>query len=178
MEFYNTNRDLEFARLVKTIEDAKMLEVCATTLPQMAIPAILSHPEFPGHRKTLNEAIARRGEVVYEALHDLPGLIVNRTYGAFYNSIVFEPGILKPTQKLRVENSKAAALVETLVEGIALDKRFVYYLLAATGICVVPISSFCSDLLGFRVTLLEEDPKKMDWMYSRLREAIQEYLAS
>ena len=26
-----------------------------------------------------------------------------------------------------------------------LDKRFVYYLLAAKGICVVPISSFCSD---------------------------------
>jgi alanine-synthesizing transaminase len=43
---------------------------------------------------------------------------------------------------------------------------------------VVPISSFCSDLLGFRVTLLEENPEKMRWIYQRLKSAIQEYLAS
>jgi aspartate/methionine/tyrosine aminotransferase len=178
LEFYNTSKDPEFARLVKTIEDAKMLEVCSTTLPQMAIPAILGHKEFPRHRDELNEAIARRGDVVLSALKDVPGLIVNKTYGAFYNTILFKPGVLKPHQKLKVENPGAAKLVETMVDNIPLDKRFVYYLLAATGICVVPISSFCSDLLGFRVTLLEEDPKKMEWLYARLKAAIAEYLAS
>jgi aspartate/methionine/tyrosine aminotransferase len=43
---------------------------------------------------------------------------------------------------------------------------------------VAPISSFCSDLYGFRVTLLEEDPEKMAWIYRRLKSAIEEYLAS
>jgi alanine-synthesizing transaminase len=178
LEFYNTSKDPEFARLVKTIEDAKMLEVCSTTLPQLAIPPILGHPEFAAHRERINNDIARRGEVVHETLHDVPGMIVNRTYGAFYNSILFKPGVLKPHQKLKVENAKARDLVETLVENVPLDKRFVYYVLAATGICVVPISSFCSDLLGFRVTLLEEDPKQQKWLYERLRSAIEEYLAS
>jgi aspartate/methionine/tyrosine aminotransferase len=65
-----------------------------------------------------------------------------------------------------------------MTEGVPLDKRFVYYVLAATGICVVPISSFCSDLHGFRATLLEEDAEKMRWMYQKLRSAIMEYLAS
>jgi len=64
------------------------------------------------------------------------------------------------------------------VDNVPLDKRFVYYVLAATGICVVPISSFCSDLLGFRVTLLEEDPERMRWLYQRLKAAIEEYLGS
>ncbi len=178
LEFYNTRKDPEFAKLVKTIEDAKMLEVCSTTLPQMAIPAILSHPEFPKHRERLNSDIARRGDVVVETLKDVPGLLVNKTYGAFYNTILFKDGVLKPGQKLRVENAEAAALVETMVGGIPLDKRFVYYLLAATGICVVPISSFCSDLLGFRVTLLEEDLKQQEWLYKRLRAAVEEYLGS
>jgi alanine-synthesizing transaminase len=178
LEFYNTDKDPEFARLVKTIEDAKMLEVCSTTLPQMALPPILSHPEFATHRERVNKDIELRGDVVVNALKDVPGLLVNKTYGAFYNTILFRDGVLKPGQKLKVENAGAAKLVEGMVEGIPLDKRFCYYLLAATGICVVPISSFCSDLLGFRVTLLEEDPKKMEWLYARLKDAISEYLAS
>ncbi len=178
LEFYNTQRDPEFGRLVKAIEDAKMLEVCSTTLPQMAIPRILSHPQFPAHREALNLDIQKRGDVVYETLKDVNGLIVNKTFGAFYTSIIFKKGVLKPTQKLRVANPEAAALVEKMVAGVPLDKRFVYYVLAATGICVVPISSFCSDLHGFRVTLLEEDPGQMAWMYKKLRAAIEEYLAS
>ncbi len=178
LEFYNTARDPEFGRLVKAIEDAKMLEVCSTTLPQMAIPPILSHPEFPAHRAALNADIQKRGDVVVETLKEIPGLIVNKTYGAFYTSIIFKQGVLKPTQKLTVANVEAKALVEKMVEGVPLDKRFVYYVLAATGICVVPISSFCSDLAGFRATLLEENPEKMRWMYQKLRAAILEYLAS
>lgn len=178
LEFYNTSRDAEFGRLVKAIEDSKMLEVCSTTLPQLAIPPILSHPEFAAHRAALNMDIQNRGDVVFETLKDVPGLMVNKTFGAFYTSIIFKPGVLTPTQKLHVANPEARALVEKMVEGVPLDKRFVYYVLAATGICVVPISSFCSDLNGFRATLLEEDPKKMKWMYGKLRSAIGEYLAS
>jgi alanine-synthesizing transaminase len=178
LEFYNTQRDPEFAKLVKAIEDAKMLEVCSTTLPQMAIPKIWNHPEFMAHRTAQNLAIQNRGDVILRTLSDIPGLIVNKTYGAFYQSIIFKPGVLKPHQTMKVENPKARAYVETLVQGTALDKRFVYYVLASTGICVVPISSFCSDLLGFRVTLLEENIQKLEWIYQRLRAAILEYIAS
>jgi len=178
LEFYNSRRDPEFMKLVKAIEDAKMLEVCSTTLPQMAIPGIWSHPRFLEHRAALNLAIQKRGDVVLKTLGDIPELIVNKTYGAFYQSIIFRAGALKPHQKLSIENPKAKELVEKMVVGVALDKRFVYYVLAATGICVVPISSFCSDLLGFRVTLLEEDTGKQEWIYQRLRAAISEFLAS
>jgi aspartate/methionine/tyrosine aminotransferase len=108
----------------------------------------------------------------------VPGLIVNRSNGAFYNTVVFRPGALKAGQKLAVPNAQARGLVEGMVEGVPLDKRFVYYVLAATGICVVPLSSFGSELLGFRVTLLEEDAERMRWIYRRLRAAIEEYLAS
>jgi aspartate/methionine/tyrosine aminotransferase len=40
------------------------------------------------------------------------------------------------------------------------DKKFCYTLLAKTQICVVPLSSFNSSYLGFRMTLLENDFEK------------------
>jgi aspartate/methionine/tyrosine aminotransferase len=94
--------------------------------------------------------------------------------------MIFKDGVLKPTQKLKITNPATQKLVEEWVSGddIALDKRFVYYLLAAKGICVVPISSFCSDLQGFRVTLLEEDEELFAKTFTIIREAIEEYLAS
>ena len=103
---------------------------------------------------------------------------MNKTQGAFYNTIIFKPGVLNTQQKLKVENPEAKKLVEKSVKGVPLDMRFVYYLLAAKGICVVPNSSFCSALYGFRVTLLETDPQKMQWIYDNLKSAIIEYLAS
>jgi alanine-synthesizing transaminase len=61
---------------------------------------------------------------------------------------------------------------------VDLDKRFVYYLLGATGICVVPISSFCSDLRGFRVTLLEENEELLTHTFNTIATSIRQYLAS
>ena len=82
-------------------------------------------------------------------------------------------------QKLKIDNPEVAKLVESWVApDMNLDKRFVYYLLGAKGICVVPISSFCSDLKGFRVTLLEENEENLKYIFTTLRDAIKEYLAS
>jgi aspartate/methionine/tyrosine aminotransferase len=61
---------------------------------------------------------------------------------------------------------------------VTLDKRFVYHLLAATGICVVPLTGFNCGLKGFRTTLLESDEKKFAWIFTTLREKMSEYLKS
>jgi aspartate/methionine/tyrosine aminotransferase len=62
--------------------------------------------------------------------------------------------------------------------GAALDARFVYHLLASTGICVVPLSGFCSPHPGFRFTLLETDDAKRAWVFRTLAEAVTAYIES
>ncbi len=178
IECYNRGKDSEFDRLCKTLDDAKMIEVCSTTLPQMAIPKILGDSRYEAYRKDLNEKIGWRSRFISETLQEVPELTFNPTYGAFYNTIVFKKGTLNVYQKLEIINPKVKAQVEEWVQGVSLDTRFVYYLLGATGICVVPISSFCSDLLGFRITLLEENEDLLKKTFGTLRDSIRQYLDS
>ncbi|MEY3418197.1 MAG: hypothetical protein RL060_2309, partial [Bacteroidota bacterium] len=179
MEYYNKDKDHEFARFCSALDNAKMIEVCSTKLPQLAIPEIMSDERYLPYRAAQNQIIGRRSKIVAEILSTVPELTFNETYGAFYNTIIFRDGTLKPTQKLKVENAAVNQLVETWVaEAMELDKRFVYYLLAAKGICVVPISSFCCELQGFRVTLLEENEDNLRKIFTDIRDAVVEYLAS
>ena len=110
----------------------------------------------------------------------MPGLKVNRTNGAFYMSVVFEQNKLNDSQTLPIEKPEVRDLVEKLVSqpDTLSDKRFVYYLLAATGICVVPISSFCTEERGFRITLLEQDEKEFTQIFITIANAIKTYLKS
>ncbi|MGB0347183.1 MAG: pyridoxal phosphate-dependent aminotransferase [Balneolaceae bacterium] len=178
IECYNRDVDPEFNRLCRVLDDAKMIEVCSTTLPQMAIPKILGDHRYERYRSELNEKIGWRSRFISETLQEIPELTFNPTYGAFYNTIVFKEGALNFKQSLPIENPEVKALVEEWVDGVTLDFRFVYYLLGATGICVVPISSFCSDLRGFRVTLLEEDEDLLKQTFTTLRDSIRSYLDS
>ena len=114
----------------------------------------------------------------YTLLKDIKGVLVNQTNGAFYLTVMFRENALTPNQKLNVLNAKAKDKVERLVKNVALDKRFVYYLLAATGICVVPLTGFNCSLQGFRVTLLESDDRKFEWVFRTLKDRITEYLKS
>ena len=179
MEYYNRDKDKEFDRFCHALDNAKMIEVCSTKLPQLAIPKILSDPRFKIYREETNRKIGKRSKIIADILRTVPQLTFNETYGAFYNTIIFREGALKANQKIKIQNSEIKNLVEqwTAVE-MPLDKRFVYYLLGAKGVCVVPISSFCSDLQGFRVTLLEEDEKKLVETFTAIRDGIIEYLAS
>jgi aspartate/methionine/tyrosine aminotransferase len=178
-EFYNRDKDKAFGRLCKALEDAKMIEVCSTKLPQMAIPKIMEHPNYKSYRKGVNERIGERSKIVAEILSDVEGIHFNPTYGAFYNTIIFEKNVLTPRQTMSISDPRVSKLVDTWMEkDMSLDKRFVYYLLAAKAICVVPVSSFCSDLLGFRVTLLEEDEDKLREIFQGIRSGINEYLKS
>lgn len=178
MEFYNRESSKEFSKLCQTLENAKMIEVCSTILPQLAIPIIMSHPAYHEYREKANNDIGKRSEWMAEILGDIPGIKFNPTQGAFYNTIVFDEGVLNPDQKLDVDDPRLKTLVEGWVSDptMPLDKRFVYYLLASERICVVPISSFCSDLRGFRVTLLEEKEEVFKDTFTRLGKAIKEYL--
>jgi len=180
IEVYNADKNPMFKRYIQSILDAKMVEVCSTTLPQKAIPQIMSHPEYP---KYLAERIARYekfSNIAYDILKNVPGIIVNRTNGAFYMSVIFERGRVNYKQTLPIKNKEVRELVEDLVnkEGVSRDKRFVYYLLASTGICVVPISSFCTPELGFRVTLLERDEQEFTRIFETLASSITQYLES
>ncbi|MFN3403203.1 MAG: pyridoxal phosphate-dependent aminotransferase [Cytophagaceae bacterium] len=180
MEYYNRDKDIEFSKFCAALDNAKMIEVCSTTLPQLAIPKIMGDKRFRPYREALNEKIGRRSKIIAEILSEVPELKFNETFGAFYNTIIFREGVLRNDQQLKISDPKIRSLVESWVgaDDVALDKRFVYYLLAATGICVVPISSFCSDLKGFRITLLEEDEEILRKNFTKLRDAIREYLAS
>ena len=178
IEVYNADKDPVFAKYVKSIVDDKMLEVCSTTLPQRVIPSIMGHERYPAHIAQRNAAYEKRSRLAHDLLKDVPGILVNRTNGAFYLTVMFRKNVLTPVQKLDVPNAKAREKVERIVKNVALDKRFVYYLLAATGICVVPLTGFNCDLEGFRVTLLESDDRKFEWVFRTLKEKITEYLKS
>ena len=177
MEFYNRGSDAHFHRLYQTLVSAKMLEVCSTTLPQMALPKVYGDPRFKAYNEEIKAKIGKRSEQITAILKDIPYLYFNPTFGAFYNTIIFKPGTLNMSQSLKIENPKAAELLAGWLKerNMKADKRFVYYLLAAKGVCVVPISSFCSDLLGFRVTLLEEDEELLIETFTKIKEAVMEY---
>jgi alanine-synthesizing transaminase len=180
IEVYNGERDPMFAKYVNSILNAKMVEVCSTTLPQMVIPKVLTHPEYPGYLEGRTKRYEKFSNIAYDCLKDVKGVLVNKPNGAFYMSVCFEDGSLTAEQTLPIENTEIRELIESLVSApdTSCDKRFVYYLLGATGICVVPLTSFATELKGFRITLLERDEKEFVKIFKTLAESIKVYLKS
>ncbi len=178
LEFYNYQHDREFERFVKSLENSKMVEVASTTLPQMAIPKIISDSRYQTHLNDFNQDIEKRANMAHEFLKNINGVIVNKTYGAFYTTIVFQDSLLNPKQRLKISNPKIREKVDEFSKNVSNDMRFAYELLGATGICIVPISTFCTELQGFRMTLLEQDLNKFQWILNQIKEKILEYLRS
>jgi len=179
LEFYNTDKDKNFAKYAKSLVDAKMLEVCSTTLPQKALPLIMGDSRYYPYLEERNLMYQKKSEIAHEILSEIPGVIVNKSNGAFYMTVVFEEGVLNSNQRLDVLNKGAFEIIKPLIETKELDKRFVYFLLASKGICVVPLSSgFNSNLFGFRMTILEKDEANFRENIENIAEAIREYTAS
>lgn len=178
IEVYNKDKDSMFARYIKTLVDAKMLEVCSTTLPQRVIPEIFSDPRYAKHLKEQAHEYERRAEIAYEVLKKISGVIAPKPAGAFYMTVVFEDGVLHGNQKLSIQNNRAKEAIEKRMTNIPFDRRFAYYLMASRGICVVPLSGFNSSYQGFRITLLESDKKKLKERFEVIAGAIKEYLVS
>lgn len=177
VEFYNTDHDKDFARYAKTLLDAKMLEVCSTTLPQKVLPKIMSDARYYPYLAKRNKNYQKKADIAYEIFSQIPELIVHKPNGAFYMTVVFKDRVLNSKQKLIPANIEAGKIIEEISKTDKLDKRFVYQLLASTGICVVPLSSgFNSDLFGFRITLLEPNETKFKKIMETIAGAIKEYI--
>ncbi|MEK6196663.1 MAG: pyridoxal phosphate-dependent aminotransferase [Desulfobacterales bacterium] len=180
IEVYNGHKDPMFEKYIQSILDAKMLEVCSTTLPQVVMPRVVTHPQYQDYLAQRIQRYERLSNVAYDCLKNVDGVLINRTNGAFYMSVVFDDGVLHNRQTLPIENPEVKAHVESLVNkpGVSLDKRFVYYLLGATGVCVVPLSSFATTLQGFRSTLLETNEEQFSKIFNNIADSIKIYLSS
>jgi aspartate/methionine/tyrosine aminotransferase len=119
-----------------------------------------------------------RSEEAYRAFQGIPGISLKKPRGALYATAVFDSDILNDgaPRSLPVSNESFADYIREQTVGVAPDKCFVYWLLASTGICVVPLSGFASDLPGFRFTLLEHDDETRRRIYACLGEAVRRYL--
>jgi len=179
IEVYNADKDPAFARFINTIFHQKMSEVCSTTLPQLTIPRMMNHPEYANYLQERVKHYEKLSNIAYNILKDVPCLMVNKTNGAFYMTAVFNESVLNDRQSLQIKQKEIRRYIEKLVEGdIEHDKRFVYYLLAATGICVVPLTSFFTPLYGFRMTLLDKDEAEFESVVKTIAEKIVEYIES
>jgi alanine-synthesizing transaminase len=178
IEVFNQNRYPSFKQYIQSLINAKMLEVCSTSLPQFAIPLIVGDPRYLDHLEKRKKTFEARANEAWEILSKVDAAIVVKPQGAFYMTILFENGVLNNRQTLPIANPRVDEFIEDSVCCVPVDKRFVYYLLGATGICVVPLTGFCCDKKGFRITLLETDDEKRKWTWHTIAESIKKYLAS
>ncbi len=178
METYNYDKDPYFKKYIDGIVKFKMVEVCSTTLPQKIIPKVMSNPKFKKYLEERNNYYEKASNYAYNKLSKINGVIVNKTNGAFYSTVVFEEGVLNENQKLNIDNKNLENYVNNVSQNQPLDKRFVYNLMGNCGLCVVPMSSFNSELNGFRATTLERDFNKLKYTYDILSEKIEEYINS
>jgi alanine-synthesizing transaminase len=178
IEVLNKDKDAGFATYANSLLAAKRLEVSSTTLPQMSIPRVMGDPRYAAHLRAREAIFATRAQEAHDALKDCDSIIANKPQGAFYFTVMFKDGTLNDRQTLPIENPRIRARVEELVPNVAPDKRFVYYLMGATGLVVVPLTGFQCAHDGFRFTLLESDDTKRAWIFRTLRESIERYVAS
>lgn len=178
LEVINKDKDDNFATYVDSLVAAKRLEVSSTTLPQMAIPRVVGDPRYEDHLERRATMFEKRADEAVACFEGCYAVIANKPSGAFYLTVMFKEGVLNDRQTLPIENPAIRARVEQLVPDVTPDKRFVYYLMGATGIVVVPLSGFQCDHDGFRVTLLETDDAKRATIFKTLREEIDKYVSS
>jgi alanine-synthesizing transaminase len=178
LEFHNIDLDENYRKYADAVKKRILMEVCSVSLPQFVLPAIYSHPKFDDWLASNNKELEANGNYIAEILENTKGLKVNRTNGAFYMMPLFEDGVLNDKQTLEIENDAVRDYVEKEVArpDMPLDQRFTYYLLAKTGICVVPATGFFSPYNGFRLTTLDRDEERRKDTYSKLSAAIDEYL--
>jgi alanine-synthesizing transaminase len=177
IEVLNHSNDPTFDRYFKSLVDSKMLEVCSTTLPQKVIKEVYESELFVPHLDSRAKMFENRANEAHSILSKVEGISVVKPCGAFYLTVTFDDGVLDGVDPIiSMSNDLKNYYGDLMKKDIQDDHRFVYYLMAQYGICVVPLSSFCCDKMGFRMTLLEwEDSKRVE-ILNNISNAIKEYL--
>jgi aspartate/methionine/tyrosine aminotransferase len=177
-EIYNRKADPRFDAYIKSLLDSKRLEVCSTSLPQLCIPAIMGDSRYAAHLETRAAMFEKRADEMEKAFAGVSGIRIKKPCGAFYVSAVFDDILNENSagRSLPVIDVSLRNYIGAEISGLKPDKQFAYWLLASTGICVVPLSGFASDLPGFRFTLLEYNDEKRKWIFKTLSESVQNYL--
>jgi len=180
IEFYNRDKDENFRAYTQALINAKMLEVCSTTLPQSVIPTVMGDPRYYPYLEGRCKAYKKRAEIAHYHLSKIPELIINMPHGSFYMAVIFKDGVLADTNMLPIENKEVRGFfTDIIAREKVLDRRFTYNLLASTGICVVPLKSgFNSTYHGFRITLLESDESKFTETIEKICQSIRGYIYS
>ncbi|MDR1178669.1 MAG: pyridoxal phosphate-dependent aminotransferase [Spirochaetaceae bacterium] len=180
VEVYNRRADRRFDAYVRSLVDSKRLEVCSTTLPQLCIAPIMGDSRYPAHLARRAEMFNLRACEAHKAFEGIPGVTLIKPRGALYATAIFDRETFEsPAQRsLPVKDPALAEFIQMKTAEVAPDKRFVYWLLASTGICVVPLSGFASELPGFRFTLLEYNDEKRREIFKTLGDASRAYLES
>ncbi len=178
IEVFNQDSYPMFKQYIKSIADAKMLEVCSTSLPQYSIPLIMGDDRYSGHLSYRKKMFQERVNEAYDILTTCDAIQIVKPKGAFYMAVLFKEGVLNNSQTLEIKDKQVLEFVEDKVAGVEVDKRFVYYLLGSTGICVVPLTGFCCERKGFRITLLEAEDKKRRWTWETIAKNITAYVNS
>lgn len=172
LEFYNVDQDPAFKRYAASLEEAKMIEVCSTTLPQLVLPKILSDSRYQPYVQERTKLYEDRAKIAEETLGEIEGVNVVQPKGAFYLSVTLEKSLLE-SLNIPAANEKANKLLSAelaAMDSSETDKKFCYQLLAATGICTVPLTTgFNSHIPGFRMTLLERDETKFSEILNQLK---------
>ena len=179
MEIYNAGKDPAFDRYIQAIFQQKMAEVCSTTMPQLTIPKLLEHPEYEKYLADRVRHYEKLAGIAYNIFKDVPYIVVNRSNGAFYFTVVFNEAVMNSRQRLRMPTDEIRAFIDGRLNGNAEhDKRFVYNLLGATGICVVPLTSFFTSIPGFRMTLLDKNVDSFEEHVKIIANKVVEYIES
>lgn len=170
MEYYNRPSDKQFSELCTRIDECKMTEVCSTTLPQKVLPKIYSHPNYEPFLRSRKKNISAKVNLLKSRAECLDDISCSGADGAFYAT-------LHVKSSLRVSDIEPDMLTEiqqNLFKGWTKDfdgkpdLYLAYYLLAGAGVCTVPLSGFNSSVPGIRITLLEQNLDKFEYMLDQL----------
>lgn len=179
LEFFNPEQDRNFMALEETFKQTLRVQVGSTTMVQAALPAIYGDPRYAEHLARFIAKLEEQSRYISTLLNTVPGIYCVPGQGAFYLAAIFKAGVLKPNQTLPIADAKVKEYIEALTAdpNLPLDKRFAFYLMAAKGIFVTPLTSF-EGPLGFRVTTLKTDLAETKKVYAEIKSAIEQYLAS
>ena len=176
IEVYNEDKDENFREYISSILSSKMLEVCSTTLPQYVMPTIY---ESENYKASLKERIVKykdRADLAENILWWIDEITVVKPKWAFYLSITFNIENVNTSFVPYIDDSRIKEFVDNfLIWAKRFDKKFCYYLLWKTWICSVPLSWFNSTYEWFRITLLEENEEKFEFVLETIRKFILEF---